>query len=1019
MILSMGVVKRMFGWLLAAVVIIVPAAFYRVFVLDAPKPVLRPPMMPPVVPNLAVDPLSIPDFVGGPEFDLYADETPLIEAAYQTAKSARQQVLAKRKAAAEKFSLGGLLVPVPAQAVTQSQVDEEYHQYRMEDVQAYQNLTTDDGGARESGERFLTAYVATATDSEDATDWMTVWKWGLAALEAGSRDPLVRTYCVHAQVQAGQGVEEVEPTLEEALPLLAQRKYPRRIVAWARVRLSELSRMSEHYLGNHRSLSGVPKERNRWPAATVAIVRWLEEEADRPERRRSLYRRFLDAWNAGNESDRRQLLVGCLQSPKVDAWLVHMLLGNREYDEGWNARGSALAAELSTHQRTGFQRHLARASIHLQYAWFLDPRLPQPAEKMIGVAMANADGERVPHEWFLRAIEGQFDYGGAYDARLHSLRPRWGGSLKEMLEFGKRCAETDRFNTIVPAFLPKTLEIIRDSELTSGQTLAKDTGAQALMRQFLARRDANRSRDKDQDLNIDQPNHRTWLALILQQCELPKEATVELLALDDRIDFSQMRMDGTAAAYEFCLAQAAQGEVRSQVLALAEKLHTAWDRDEPATAAVEAESLLQRLEPSATNAHAKRFYRHATVMLGQLREYSTGNWVPLSCESDLAGWEVFADTHSLDKETGGLTLSCREGGFARMHLRALAAFRPPFVVEADLELLNPPPFPRMAGFHMAPERMIHNPKRGTQHPLFGIGAGLSTKGQTNVIIRSDCAMHPFLDQQYYMAPYRLSTTGSHHVRVRLWDRAFELFVDHKSLPGILPFGLEPAGGLCIGEPQGHEVVRCRAEPAAGFRISNVRIRKIDAPQPLPETATADDKRTYWEQRVQLDDLDDFAHLQLARSRYLQQKYDEAAAHARRALALRPRVEGAHGLIGRVAYHTGRDREALEEFRLADTEREKDPNECAMRAEILATSSDETLRNGLQAREIFEFLQQYPDLERATYLSVLAAVHAELREFDKAVQLNAQAMEVSKEPDKPHLQQRHELYKSGKPYRREK
>ncbi len=54
--------------------------------------------------------------------------------------------------------------------------------------------------------------------------------------------------------------------------------------------------------------------------------------------------------------------------------------------------------------------------------------------------------------WFDRAVNAQMDYPDAYKAMIFALRPRWGGSHREMLAFGRECLGTKRFDTDVPLF---------------------------------------------------------------------------------------------------------------------------------------------------------------------------------------------------------------------------------------------------------------------------------------------------------------------------------------------------------------------------------------------------------------------------------------------------------------------------------------------------------------------------------------------------------------------------------------
>lgn len=147
-------------------------------------------------------------------------------------------------------------------------------------------------------------------------------------------------------------------------------------------------------------------------------------------------------------------LQGVYTKAKLPEWIRRTLVGMTEVELAWGERGSGWASEVKPEGWAGFKAHLLVARDELTAAWKLRPDRPEAAAKMITVAMAGAaaPGE-TPRLWFDRAVAAQFDYEPAYTALMWSYRPRWGGSHEWMLQFGKACVATRRFDTGVPLHL--------------------------------------------------------------------------------------------------------------------------------------------------------------------------------------------------------------------------------------------------------------------------------------------------------------------------------------------------------------------------------------------------------------------------------------------------------------------------------------------------------------------------------------------------------------------------------------
>jgi thiol-disulfide isomerase/thioredoxin len=149
------------------------------------------------------------------------------------------------------------------------------------------------------------------------------------------------------------------------------------------------------------------------------------------------------------EMTRSQALLDRLRAhPKApDPFLVLMLQGTLAYRRAWDARGSGYAYNVTEEGWKGFGENIKEAQAALVKAWELHPEIPQVADLMIDSSRGDAAACRL---WFDRAVAAELDYMTAYDSYVFTLRPRWGGSLAEMLALAEECRATERHDTDVP-----------------------------------------------------------------------------------------------------------------------------------------------------------------------------------------------------------------------------------------------------------------------------------------------------------------------------------------------------------------------------------------------------------------------------------------------------------------------------------------------------------------------------------------------------------------------------------------
>jgi len=146
---------------------------------------------------------------------------------------------------------------------------------------------------------------------------------------------------------------------------------------------------------------------------------------------------------------------------------------------------------------------------------------------------------------------------------------------------------------------------------------------------------------------------------------------------------------------------------------------------------------------------------------------------------------------------------------------------------------------------------------------------------------------------------------------------------------------------------------------------------------------------------------------------------DAAQHLQRALALRPRWHRGHHHWGILLAAAGRHGQAAEHLRRAARSRPGDPTLARTLAWVLATAPEAGARSGREALRLAERAAR-ADRDDPLALDALAAAHAELGSFEKAVASAARAAELAGRAGRSDLagqiDARLALYRAGRPYR---
>jgi hypothetical protein len=133
---------------------------------------------------------------------------------------------------------------------------------------------------------------------------------------------------------------------------------------------------------------------------------------------------------------------------------VALLAKGRAYlSYGWQARGTGYADTVTDDGWRMLAERLSTAADAFEKAWTLNPRDPRLCLEMMRVELGQQQGRARMELWFQRGMNLAPDgYDLCYE-KLEYLRPRWNGSIEEMVKFGRECTKNTNWTGVVRLML--------------------------------------------------------------------------------------------------------------------------------------------------------------------------------------------------------------------------------------------------------------------------------------------------------------------------------------------------------------------------------------------------------------------------------------------------------------------------------------------------------------------------------------------------------------------------------------
>jgi tetratricopeptide (TPR) repeat protein len=874
----------------------------------------------------------------------------------------------------------GKPIPSGKDVPTVAKWQDEVYTWRRQDVDSYKQLTEDPQEIRDEVVRLLEGYLQREFRKPDAPSWKTLEEQADALSARGAKDPLFQMCLGDLRVRSGKTKEGIA-IARSAFQNMASTKY--------RPALKFLA-CYDWYLPSKSNAEFAEDLQSSSKQVVSSAVALLEATADQPQQRKFVWEavfRIIERFHFDQKDRdvRDDLLKAVRETEKIDPWIKNVLAGREHIELAWRSQGSGYANAVTEDGWRGFTEHMQKAAECLTKAWALDPTDPDAAVDMIRVAGAAGIGDLSPRDWFDRAVEARIDSLVAYDRLLTHMLPKWGGSHESILEFGRECVGTGRFDTDVPymyIFVIRGLDKLEFDE--RGDIWLRD-GVYDSVKTLLEGMEKEPARSAE-SLEKYPPE---WL-LSLHGAVAGKVGKYdEAREVLDRVG-KNLRKDAfpyvrSRYPLDFARVYALTGAARKDVQQF-EDLLAGGKLSDPETMK-SAAALLEAAEKATKEPEAKAYFDQRKTYVAWLRRYNEGQWVELTFDQDLSMWEPRMGSWRY-AEPNSVIGSAMDKAYGRFV--CAVPFTGPLEVDLD-----------MAGLEMTRFYNCGVAIGDLFDPASPAGClfWFAPKGRiAGINVEKNVALHNEYRPLLYAA----------HFRIQAWDNAYRFYTHDTELSPLL------RQGMLLGNRIELVIRGLQGNRPGEARFGNIRVRKLRAPAP-PMGMDVDDL-AYFEKLIAERPDDGFLYYQRGQCHYARKQWEEAQSDFKKATELAPDLAMARLAWSRAAYELGDLKSALEQLDEGLKLRPDDMNALNAKAWMLATCSDERLRNGKLAVEVALKLCEMMHFQEYTSCETLACAHAESGDFDQAVKWAQKSVELApdEETKKP-IEEKITLFKSKRPY----
>ena len=781
-----------------------------------------------------------------------------------------------------------------------------------------------------------------------------------------SHDGLVRS--IHGALLLRQNLlDEAKKKFSGLSAILKEQGYSSFLQTWA-------AAMQLHVEKTHRT----PATAGTAAAFNAIAVEYLQTASTEPADYRFAWTVIDLGLTSMSVDQQENLFSDVLASEAIAPWFVH-LIGGKFFDrKSWEIRGSGFVDTVNKLQWKGFEEFQQRASLHFQKAWLLRPEIPFASEEMIMISMAHGDAWS-PRDWFDITIGAQRDYEPAFGSYLHTLKPRWGGSLEAMFELAHECGQSNDFETMVPNYALHIVEIAAKEIPDAPHKVLEQPGLQVMLRGLWTTVD-NALQEKiaipDGRLRI----HMSWraaIALRQKDSALLKDALQKLNGpiwahpYSVLFNFPQMAISQTYAV-------ARCGE---SVFPLGDRFGEEFDgritQEEIDKARKRIEELLTEATPEET-----LFFDSLRIVLQQLQDFNSGTWVDAKFVAGMPGWAVFGAAQIESESETSVLVSNISDSSPYPGIAPQAAFPPPYEILATVEGVRGPVSLVTAGIEV-----------GAMYESVGTSESPGRYFYANV--NEDIVGVTSANRQYDGSWHTDGIARPVQFRVRIFDRSFEMQANGINLPVMPTNTFVGSPRFLLGGSQRHL-------DKGAVRISNVRVHRLEVNRPDGESTDTDAWRSYFESIVAFDTGDSHTLLELASIYAAEEEWAKAASCLKKASENGPFSFERIDLVLTISMAAGKFVDAKPAAEAAMKISPEQPKYAEMLIWICATAPEEELRDAPRAMELASRLMTNETSQSWKGHRAIAAAFAENKNFSEAVLHMEQALMKAPENQKEEI-----------------
>ena len=866
-----------------------------------------------------------------------------------------------------------------------------YREYRWPIIAKYREGTKDSEDRQQLAVEFLQEYLETIT-SDDAS--LTFHDLASPVLKQDPNtidDPVIACHVARCLYEQGDQDAAAQKLLDRHIPALTAENSTAEFRARVQCWLIDLAIRQEQNWGIHQD------------EMFQAIVAMLESNPD-PSVDRFHWKLIFPVTQKIGPGPSLRLAGLLAQSDSASIYLTHLLAGWSYVDLGWEARGGGWGSEVTDEQWDGLKVNMEKGARHLHRAFFLHPEIPAAAHVLMSVAQVGRETPLSVDGWFREVLHAQFDHVLAFGKMRTVLRPRWGGSHEQLLEFARETIDTGRWDSAVPYWSWHVLTTIRE-EVGEEQPFGTQPGVAELAEHFAAAV----AKGVEQGMTLGNgfrsdlmPATCAYMGSILIQGRRYQQAKqlFQFLAPPDKpAGFAQLRVN---REYLTGLLAAMHDDLTDDVRVLHEKLtsiprtgiNDAWLAD--------LDERLLRIQAARKDGRlgedTDAFLDDIAAMLNWQTTYARGEWVEPEFKPGMPGWyHEAAETEIVDARTVRLKSTARSSG---VQMRPLTEFNIPFVVEAQITLKDDRKKQYMAGVIVGP---------GDQHVLYGreISRGLLTvsDARDSLLFRTE----RYGDQSTFpRAPFP-SEQDTHTMRIYVWPEVIEYRLDGLRVDVERDIEFQPSRIIRFGQ------MYPKRAPA-DIEIGAPRWRKLSIRQ-IPPTWDGVDHVAYFEERIEFDSNDAEALIRSAALLRAKNELTKARERLDRAAEVAPAHRALPWLRGIIAYNQRRHKDAAGHFAQVDSSRETDYRGASLLGAFFkAAAHEDSLRDPEEAIRMVKPYLDKPGRDYWMSRMTMAAAHATLGNFEEAVKWHLKAAEDAPERYSAQLKRELEDLRKGKPIR---